>query len=91
MDWRWPFVRELTSKSVRSTKMRLQGKAAQPMVWRGHGDPAGDPDAPRASPWRRMGEQVVGAAGIKRRCVVRPLWHEAGGCTTPLWEGPVLM
>ena len=55
------FVRELTSKSVRSRKMRLHGKAAQPMVWRGHGDPAGAPDAPRASPWRRMDEQVVGA------------------------------
>ena len=45
------------------------------MVWRGHGDPAGAPDAPRASPWRRMDEQVVGAAGMKRRRVVRPLQH----------------
>ena len=61
------------SKSVRSRRMRLYGKAAQPMVWRGHGDPAGAPDAPWASPWRRMDEQVVGAAGMKRRCVVRPL------------------
>ena len=86
-------MRELTSKSVRSTKMRLQGKAAQPMVWRGHGDPAGDPDAPRASPWRRMDEQVVGAYERGSRPALDPaqaLWctHRLtyGVYGRPLWR-----
>tara|TARA_B100000780_G_C20667862_1_gene265817 strand:- start:264 stop:398 length:135 start_codon:yes stop_codon:yes gene_type:complete len=43
---RWPFVRKLTSKSVRQARMRLHSKAAQPMVWRGHGLPAGIPGDP---------------------------------------------
>ena len=67
-----PFVGEMTSKSVRQPRMRHHGKAAQPMVRRGHGLPAGAPGAPRALPWRRMADQVVGAAGMKRGCVVRP-------------------
>ena len=45
-----PFVGELTLKSVRQPRMRHHGKAAQPMVRRGHGLPAGGPGAPRALP-----------------------------------------
>jgi len=41
-----PFVGEMTSKSVRQPRMRHHGKAAQPMVRRGHGLPAGAPGAP---------------------------------------------
>ena len=67
-----PFVYELTSKSGWQAVERHHGKAAQPMVRRGHGLPAGGPGAPRALPWRRMAAEVVGAAGMKRRCVVRP-------------------
>ena len=51
---RQPFVGELTLKSVRQPRMRHHGKAAQPMVRRGHGLPAGGPGAPRALAWRRM-------------------------------------
>ena len=47
---RQPFVGELTLKSVRQPRMRHHGKAAQPMVRRGHGLPAGGPGAPRALP-----------------------------------------
>ena len=47
---RQPFVGEMTLKSVRQPRMRHHGKAAQPMVRRGHGLPAGGPGAPRALP-----------------------------------------
>ena len=72
MHVRHPSMCELTSKSVSQARMRLHHKAAQLMVWRDHGVPAGALGASGPLPWRRMADEVVGAAGMKRRCVVPP-------------------
>ena len=69
---RHPSMCELTSKSVSQARMRLHHKAAQLMVWRDHGVPAGALGALGPLPWRRVADEVVGAAGMKRRCVVPP-------------------
>ena len=72
MHVRYPSMCELTSKSVSQARMRLHHKAAQLMVWRDHGVPAGAPAAALVSPWQRTDDEVVGAAAMKGARGVRP-------------------